>query len=74
MSKLQDLRRSKSLTQEGLARLAGLSVSTVACLERNSSRRPTWWTMSALARVYEMKLEEVVALLEIAEEEVADET
>ena len=51
--RLKELREAKGLSQEGLARAAGISVSSVSKLEQQkgeSGQDPTWSTIQALAR------------------------
>jgi transcriptional regulator with XRE-family HTH domain len=51
--KLKELREAKGLSQEGLARAAGISVSSVSKLEQQkgeSGQDPAWSTIQALAR------------------------
>ena len=47
--RLKELREAAALSQDGLARQAGLSTSTVAKIERLDID-PSWTTVQALAR------------------------
>ena len=47
--RLKELREAAALSQDGLARQAGLSTSTVAKIER-LDMDPSWTTVQALAR------------------------
>ena len=47
--RLKELREAAGLSQDGLARAAGLSTSTVAKIERLDID-PSWTTVQALAR------------------------
>jgi transcriptional regulator with XRE-family HTH domain len=49
-AKLRALRQAGGLTQEALARAAGVSTFTVAKLERLPGQGPTWGTVQKLAR------------------------
>lgn len=48
--RLRDLRRQRGLSQEELAGQAGISVSTVARLERQIAAPCRGWTLGRLAR------------------------
>jgi transcriptional regulator with XRE-family HTH domain len=48
--RLKELREAKGLSQEGLARLANISVSSVSKLEQSGEQDPAWSTVQALAR------------------------
>lgn len=48
-ARLRQLREAAGLTQEGLARISGLSVSAVSKLEQRSTD-PSWSTVQRLAK------------------------
>ncbi len=58
-TRLRELRERAGLTQEGLARLANVSVATIAKLERESKGQdPSWSTVLALADALGVSTEE----------------
>lgn len=59
-TRLRLLRRSRGLTQDGLARQAGLQVSTVARLEQGALRNPRMHTLRKLARALESTVDVLV--------------
>jgi transcriptional regulator with XRE-family HTH domain len=55
--RLKALRTAAGLTQDGLARVAGLTVSTVAKLER-PNKEPSWDTAVKLAKALGVSLDD----------------
>lgn len=56
--RLKELRLKKRLSQEALARAAGLSVGTVRQLEQTEAE-PTWATARALAKALGVPLDKL---------------
>lgn len=48
--KIRELRNKKGLSQEKLARLAGISYNTVIKIESGESKHPTIQTMAGIAK------------------------
>jgi transcriptional regulator with XRE-family HTH domain len=57
-TRLKALREARGLTQDGLARAAGLTVSTVTKLER-PGKEPSWDTAKKLAKALGVTLDEL---------------
>jgi transcriptional regulator with XRE-family HTH domain len=51
---IRALREEKDLSQEGLARLAGLSVRTIAKIEMGEMKDPAWSTIIRLHRALDV--------------------
>jgi len=58
--KIRKLRNKKGLSQERLARLAGVSYNTVVKIESGESKNPTFQTMAGIAKALEVSLDELV--------------
>ena len=58
--KIRELRNKKGLSQEKLARLAGVSYNTVVKIESGESKNPTFQTMAGIAKALEVSLDELV--------------
>lgn len=58
--RLQELRKAKGMTQEALARAAGVSVNTISALERRGIE-PNWSTAKAIAAALGSTLDELAA-------------
>ncbi|HLF70125.1 MAG TPA: helix-turn-helix transcriptional regulator [Actinomycetota bacterium] len=58
---IAERRRSKGLSQEGLARMAGMSRETVRRAEAGE-RMPRWVTLAKLAECLDIRLTDLVAL------------
>lgn len=54
--RLKELRKAKKMTQESLARAAGLSVGTVRTIEQTDTE-PTWATAQAIAKALGISLD-----------------
>lgn len=48
--RLKELRERMGMSQESLARAAGISVSSVSKLEQRADQDPAWSTVQAIAR------------------------
>lgn len=58
---IAERRRSKGLSQEGLARMAGMSRETVRRAE-GGERMPRWVTLAKLAEALDIRLTDLVSL------------
>jgi len=57
---LKKLRKQKKLSQEKLARLVDISYNTIAKIEAGKARNPTFETLSKLADVFGISIDELV--------------
>jgi len=57
---LKTLRKQKGLSQEKLARLADISYNTIAKIEAGKAKNPTFETLSKLADVFGISIDELV--------------
>ena len=57
---IKKLRKGKSLSQDKLARLAHISYNTVVKIEAGKANNPTFDTLSKLADVFEVSIDELV--------------
>lgn len=57
---LKELRKQKELSQEKLARLVDISYNTIAKIEAGKVRNPTFETLSKLADVFGISIDELV--------------
>ncbi|MBS2962310.1 helix-turn-helix domain-containing protein [Actinocrinis puniceicyclus] len=64
--RLRDLRQRRDMTLSGLSAETGISVSTLSRLE-SGGRKPTLELLLALARVYQVPLDELVGMPEPAD-------
>ncbi len=62
-AKLKELREAAGLTQEGLARRAGLTAKAISALERGERKRPYSHTVKALADALDLSDVECASLL-----------
>lgn len=58
--KIRELRNKKGLSQERLARVAGVSYNTVVKIESGESKNPTFQTMAGIAKALGVSLDELV--------------
>ena len=58
MNKLKEIRKSRGLTQDALAELAGVSRNTIIKLERGATRAH-WWTLKQIADALFMSVKEI---------------
>ena len=59
-SRVRDARKAKGLSQEGLARRVGMSLSAINQLERGISTDPHYSTLSGIADALGMSVAELV--------------
>jgi transcriptional regulator with XRE-family HTH domain len=57
---LKRLRRQKKLSQEKLARLVDISYNTISKIEAGKAKNPTFETLSKLADVFSISIDELV--------------
>ena len=57
---LKKLRKEKKLSQEKLARLVDVSYNTISKIEAGKARNPTFETLSKLADVFGVSIDELV--------------
>jgi len=57
---LKRLRKQKKLSQERLARLVDISYNTISKIEAGKAKNPTFETLSKLADVFEVSIDELV--------------
>jgi len=57
---LKKLRKQKKLSQEKLARLVDISYNTVSKIEAGKAKNPTFETLSKLADVFGVSIDELV--------------
>lgn len=57
---LRNLRKQRRLSQEKLARLADISYNTIAKIEAGKARNPTFETLSRLADIFNVSIDELV--------------
>jgi len=57
---LQKLRAEKKYSLERVARLADLSLSTVVKIEDGTNQNPTIDTLSKIAKVFEVKVDDIM--------------
>ena len=58
--KIRELRNRKKLSQEKLARLAGVSFVTIVKIESGESKNPTIKTMAGIANALGISLDELI--------------
>jgi len=58
--KIRELRKKKKISQETLARLAGVSLNTIVKIESGESRHPTIQTMAGIAEALGISLDELI--------------
>jgi len=56
---LKKLRTQKKLSQEKLARLVDISYNTIAKIEAGKAKNPTFETLSKLADVFNISIDEL---------------
>ena len=57
--KVRELRKKMGYSQEKLARLANISYNTVVKIESGESKRPTFQTMTGIAKALGVSLDEM---------------
>ena len=57
---VRKLRKQKKLSQEKLARLADISYNTIVKIEAGKAENPTFETLSKLADVFGVSIDELV--------------
>ena len=57
---LKRLRRQNKLSQEKLARLVDISYNTISKIEAGKAKNPTFETLSKLADVFSISIDELV--------------
>lgn len=57
---LKKLRQQKKLSQEKLARLTDISYNTISKIEAGKAKNPTFETLSRLADIFEVSIDELV--------------
>ena len=57
---LKKLRKQKKLSQEKLARLVDVSYNTISKIEAGKAKNPTFETLSKLADVFGVSIDELV--------------
>jgi transcriptional regulator with XRE-family HTH domain len=57
---LKRLRKQKKLSQEKLARLVDISYNTISKIEAGKAKNPTFETLSKLADVFGVSIDELV--------------
>ena len=58
--RIRELRERKKMSQERLARLAGVSLNTIVKIESGESKHPTIQTMAGIAKALEVSLEDLI--------------
>jgi transcriptional regulator with XRE-family HTH domain len=58
--KIRELRKKKKISQETLARLAGVSLNTIVKIESGESRCPTIQTIAGIAEALGISLDELI--------------
>ena len=58
--KIRELRKKKKISQETLARLAGVSLNTIVKIESGESRHPTIQTIAGIAEALGISLDEII--------------
>ena len=59
-SNIKKLRKKHHLSQEQLAQKAGITYSTLIKIESGSNKNPTLETLTKLASVFKIKIDELV--------------
>lgn len=59
--RIRELRKKKGLSQEKLARLAGVSYNTIVKIESGESKNPTIQTMAGIAKTLNISLDVLAA-------------
>jgi len=59
---IKKLRKKHQLSQEQLAQKAGITYSTLIKIESGANKNPTLETLTKLASVFEVKIDELVEL------------
>ena len=57
--RIRNLRKKKKISQETLARMAGVSLNTIVKIESGESRHPTIQTMVGIAQALGISLDEL---------------
>jgi len=57
---IKELRKKQQLSQEQLAQKAGITYSTLIKIESGSNQNPTLETLTKLANVFKIKIDELV--------------
>lgn len=57
--RIRELRNKKGLSQEKLARLAGVSYNTIVKIESGDSKNPTFQTMTGISRALGISLDDL---------------
>jgi transcriptional regulator with XRE-family HTH domain len=60
IKKIIELRKKKEISQEVLARLAGVSLNTIVKIESGESMCPTIQTMAGIAEALGISLDEII--------------
>jgi transcriptional regulator with XRE-family HTH domain len=58
--RIRELRERKKMSQERLARLAGVSLNTIVKIESGESKHPTIQTMAGIAKALEVSLDDLI--------------
>jgi transcriptional regulator with XRE-family HTH domain len=58
--RIRELRVRKKMSQERLARLAGVSLNTIVKIESGESKHPTIQTMAGIAKALEVSLDDLI--------------
>ena len=58
--RIRELRKRKKISQEKLARLAGVSLNTIVKIESGESRHPTIQTMGGIAQALGITLDNLI--------------
>jgi len=61
---IKELRKKHQLSQEQLAQKAGVTYSTLIKIESGSNKNPTLETLTKLANVFKIKIDELVGRCE----------
>ena len=59
--KIRELRKKKKISQEALARLAGVCLNTIVKIESGESKHPTIQTMAGIAEALGISLDELIS-------------
>lgn len=62
-SNIKKLRKKHHLSQEQLAQKAGITYSTLIKIESGNNKNPTLETLTKLANVFKIKIDELVGRL-----------
>jgi len=58
--RIRELRNKRGMSQEKLARLAGISYNTIVKIESGESKNPTIQTMAGIAKALNVPLDELI--------------